>query len=79
MTHLANSFEQAIARFYSESELEKLQNVVVGILGAGGLGSNCAVNLVRSGRHEQSQPTILLSLSRGAVQGGGFKRDIDYD
>lgn len=52
MTHLANSFEQAIARFYSESELEKLQNVVVGILGAGGLGSNCAVNLVRSGvRH----------------------------
>ena len=52
MTHLANSFEQAIARFYTESELAKLQNVVVGILGAGGLGSNCAVNLARSGgRH----------------------------
>ena len=46
MTHLANSFEQAIARFYSEYELEKLQNVVVGILGAGGLGSNCVRHFI---------------------------------
>ena len=52
MTHQTNDFEQAIARFYTEPELAKLQNVVVGILGAGGLGSNCAVNLARSGvRH----------------------------
>lgn len=52
ITHQTNDFEQAIARFYTEPELAKLQNVVVGILGAGGLGSNCAVNLARSGiRH----------------------------
>lgn len=49
MTHLANSFEQAIARFYSETDFSLLQETVIGIMGAGGLGSNCAVNLARSG------------------------------
>ena len=34
ITHQTNDFEQAIARFYTEPELAKLQNVVVGILGA---------------------------------------------
>ena len=49
MAHMNNEFETAISHFYSPEEFHKLQNSVVGILGAGGLGSNCAVNLVRSG------------------------------
>lgn len=49
MAHMNNEFETAISRFYSTEEFRKLQNSVVGVLGAGGLGSNCAVNLVRSG------------------------------
>ena len=52
MAHMNNEFETAISHFYSPEEFRKLQNSVVGVLGAGGLGSNCAVNLVRSGiRH----------------------------
>jgi len=63
ITHQTNDFEQAIARFYTEPELAKLQNVVVGILGAGGLGSNCAVNLARSGiRH-----FIIADAKRGDI------------
>lgn len=49
MAHMNNEFEMAISKFYSPKAFDKLQNLVVGILGAGGLGSNCAVNLVRSG------------------------------
>lgn len=49
MAHMNNEFETAISHFYSPEEFRKLQNSVVGIIGAGGLGSNCAVNLVRSG------------------------------
>ena len=49
MAHMNNEFETAISHFYSPEEFRKLQNSVVGVLGAGGLGSNCAVNLVRSG------------------------------
>ena len=52
MAHMNNEFEMAISKFYSPKAFDKLQNLVVGVLGAGGLGSNCAVNLVRSGvRH----------------------------
>ena len=52
MVHIGNTFEQAIAKFYSESEFSLLQEAVIGIMGAGGLGSNCVVNLARSGiRH----------------------------
>ena len=52
MVHMGNTFEQAIAKFYSESDFSLLQETVIGIMGAGGLGSNCAVNLARSGiRH----------------------------
>lgn len=52
MVHIGNTFEQAIAKFYSESDFSLLQETVIGIMGAGGLGSNCAVNLARSGiRH----------------------------
>lgn len=44
-----NSFEQTIAKFLTQKQLEKVQNIQIGLGGAGGLGSNCAVNLVRSG------------------------------
>lgn len=47
-----NSFEQALGRYLSSEQLEKIRSVKVGIAGAGGLGSNCAVALVRTGfRH----------------------------
>jgi sulfur carrier protein ThiS adenylyltransferase len=45
----SNSFEKALETALGEENLEKIQQVTVGIAGAGGLGSNCAVNLVRSG------------------------------
>ncbi len=44
-----NNFEQAIAGYIGEDNLKKIQAVKIGVAGAGGLGSNCAVNLVRSG------------------------------
>lgn len=49
MTKKKNLFEDALVRFLGEDNLEKIQQVTIGIAGAGGLGSNCAVNLVRSG------------------------------
>lgn len=44
-----NEFERALAGYIGEDRLKKIQGVKVGIAGAGGLGSNCAFNLVRSG------------------------------
>ncbi len=44
-----NGFEEAVAAALGPDNLKKIQQVTVGIAGAGGLGSNCAVNLVRSG------------------------------
>ena len=44
-----NDFETAISGFYRPGELEKIQHITVGIAGAGGIGSNCALMLVRSG------------------------------
>lgn len=44
-----NAFERGVAAHMGEAALAGLQQVKVGIAGAGGLGSNCAVNLVRSG------------------------------
>lgn len=44
-----NHFEEAIGNAFGADNLEKIQQVTIGIAGAGGLGSNCAVNLVRSG------------------------------
>ncbi|MDD5070002.1 MAG: sulfur carrier protein ThiS adenylyltransferase ThiF [Candidatus Omnitrophica bacterium] len=44
-----NNFEKAIAEYLGEENLKKIQAVTVGIAGAGGLGSNCAMNLVRTG------------------------------
>ncbi len=44
-----NDFEKAVAKYIGIDNLKKIQHVKVGIAGAGGLGSNCAFNLVRSG------------------------------
>ncbi len=44
-----NAFERGVAAHIGEEALAGLRQVKVGIAGAGGLGSNCAVNLVRSG------------------------------
>lgn len=44
-----NVFEQALSQYLGNEQLQKIQQVTVGIAGAGGLGSNCAVNLVRTG------------------------------
>ncbi len=44
-----NRFSEGIGRYFSAADLEKIRSTRVGIAGAGGLGSNCALNLVRSG------------------------------
>ncbi|MCX7746732.1 MAG: sulfur carrier protein ThiS adenylyltransferase ThiF [Clostridia bacterium] len=44
-----NAFEKALRGYMSEENLKKIQKVKIGLAGAGGLGSNCACNLVRSG------------------------------
>lgn len=44
-----NETEQGIASYLGDDRLAYLQSVTIGIAGAGGLGSNCAVHLVRSG------------------------------
>ncbi len=47
-----NLFEDALERYLGAERLRVIQGVRVGIAGAGGLGSNVAFNLVRSGfRH----------------------------
>ncbi|MHB0998749.1 MAG: sulfur carrier protein ThiS adenylyltransferase ThiF [Armatimonadota bacterium] len=47
-----NEFEKALSRYLSREQLDKIRSVKVGIAGAGGLGSNCAMALVRTGfRH----------------------------
>ena len=49
MGDIMNDFEKALVSYIGEEKLRKIQSVKVGIAGAGGLGSNCAFNLVRSG------------------------------
>lgn len=44
-----DAFRADIIRKIGESNFKKVQTVRVGIAGAGGLGSNCALNLVRVG------------------------------
>lgn len=44
-----NGLEAALAQQLGKERLQQLQKVKVGIAGAGGLGSNCAACLVRSG------------------------------
>jgi len=42
-------FKKGLSHYLNEESLEKISKINVGIAGAGGLGSNCAFNLVRSG------------------------------
>ncbi|WP_421902714.1 sulfur carrier protein ThiS adenylyltransferase ThiF [Maridesulfovibrio sp.] len=44
-----NRAEQGISKYLGEDCLRYLQTVRIGIAGTGGLGSNCAMHLVRSG------------------------------
>lgn len=44
-----NDFEKGLEKYLGKKVLEKIKKIKIGIAGAGGLGSNCAVNLVRSG------------------------------
>lgn len=47
-----NAFEQALLRYLTPEQLARIQNMKIGIGGAGGLGSNIAVILTRTGfRH----------------------------
>ncbi len=46
-----NILQQGLLRYLSEEQLQKIQSVKVGIGGAGGLGSNVAMILVRTGFH----------------------------
>ncbi len=36
-------------KYFSLEEMQKIKSVKIGVAGCGGLGSNCAMNLVRSG------------------------------
>ncbi len=49
MSREMNDFERALALTLGPEALTRLQQVKLGIAGAGGLGSNCAQFLVRSG------------------------------
>lgn len=44
-----NAFEEGLARYLRPGFLEFLRTIRIGVIGAGGLGSNCAAHLVRSG------------------------------
>jgi sulfur carrier protein ThiS adenylyltransferase len=44
-----NAFEEGLSRYLDSAFLDFLRTVRVGVVGAGGLGSNCAMHLVRSG------------------------------
>ncbi len=44
-----NAFEEGLARYLDAGFLAFARRVRIGIIGAGGLGSNCAAHLVRSG------------------------------
>lgn len=43
------NYDEINAQFYSSKQIEKIKSVHIAIAGAGGLGSNCAVCLVRAG------------------------------
>ena len=46
---MASSFLEGLEKHFSAEDIEKIRRTRVGIAGAGGLGSNCAVHLARSG------------------------------
>jgi sulfur carrier protein ThiS adenylyltransferase len=44
-----HGLKDAISRFYTPDQFNRIESVKIGIAGAGGIGSNCAMMLVRSG------------------------------
>ncbi len=46
---LNNSFEETLLHYFNRDQLDRIQRTRIGIAGLGGLGSNCAAALVRSG------------------------------
>lgn len=46
---MISSFYENLKQKIGKNNLDKLKNIKIGIAGAGGLGSNCAANLVRVG------------------------------
>lgn len=61
-----NNFREGLTRYMSKENLERIRKLKVGIAGAGGLGSNCAMHLVRSGfehltlvDHDRVEPSNL--------------------
>ncbi len=46
---MKNEFEKALTFYIDKNQLKKIEKITIGIAGAGGLGSNVAFNLVRSG------------------------------
>ncbi|KJJ83280.1 thiamine biosynthesis protein ThiF [Candidatus Omnitrophus magneticus] len=44
-----NEFEKSILKYVGENNFKKIQSAEIGIAGAGGLGSNCAHILARTG------------------------------
>jgi len=44
-----NAFEQGLTRYLDADWLHFARNIRIGFIGAGGLGSNCAMHLARSG------------------------------
>ena len=43
------NFDEINANFYTKEQIGKIKSAKIGIAGAGGLGSNCALALVRAG------------------------------
>jgi len=61
-----STLRSGLRRYLSAAQLERLEAVTVGIAGAGGLGSNCAMMLARSGvrrfviaDHDSIEPSNL--------------------
>jgi len=44
-----SNFEEGFNKYFSIEYLERIKNIKIGIAGCGGIGSNCAQNLVRCG------------------------------
>ncbi|MFZ5572281.1 MAG: sulfur carrier protein ThiS adenylyltransferase ThiF [Thermodesulfobacteriota bacterium] len=81
-----NRFEVGIRRYLGAEELVKLRQVCIGIAGAGGLGSNCALMLVRCGFNrltladmDRVEPSNLNRQFFFLDQVGGWKVDMLRD
>ncbi len=68
-----SNFEEGIGKYFKDTELAKIRGVRVGIAGAGGLGSNCAVNLVRCGFLD------FVVVDYDVVEGSNLNRQFFFD